>query len=384
MDVATTNGPDGKTRLSTVHHLQHSHHLLLITSSIALALAISILVLDLMLPLGVAGGVPYVALVLVGWWFPRREMIFVLALISTVLTVVGYFHSPEGGIPWVVLTNRAYALFAIWVTAIAIWVARRSKALVLQSEASLRQSMQKAEAANVAKTEFLATVSHELRTPLNAINGFTDSILHETFGPIANDKYKEYIEDIQHSGNHLNELIIDLLDVSAIEAGKLELNEEELDVKEQIEHSIRLISPRAKRRNVSFRVSVSDTMPTLYADSRRLKEILLNILSNAVKFSHEGGEVSLEAQFNSGGWVAITVSDNGIGMNEIELVKAMEKFGQVENQNTRKFEGTGLGLPLSKALMELHGGNLEISSEKGVGTTVTATFPNKQVAYQAS
>jgi len=357
---------------------------IIVVSSIAVAVAISVLVLDLIMPLGVAGGVPYVALVLVGWWTPNRGTVFLLAAISSVLTVVGYFFSPEGGVPWVVLTNRAYAIFSIWITAIILWVARRSRALTRRSEANLMYAKQRAEAANVAKSEFLATVSHELRTPLNAISGFTDSILHETFGPLANDKYREYLEDIKHSGNHLNKLVNDILDVSAIEAKKLELREKELDIGELIEDTVRMMAPSAEMRNITISVSIEDAMPPLYADERRLHEILLNILSNAVKFSHQGGEVSLDVAIDGNGWMKFTISDNGIGMNEKELVSAMERFGQVDGSYSRKFQGTGLGLPLTRSLTELHGGKFRITSEKGVGTKVTVKFPSERVVQETA
>ncbi len=352
-------------------------------SAIALFLAMAIFVLDLLTPLGVAGGVPYVALVFVGWWFPNRRMIIVLAALASGLTVAGYFHSPDGGISWVVLTNRAYALFAIWITALAIWIARRSRALVLQKEAKLKESIHRAQAANIAKSEFLATVSHELRTPLNAINGFTDTMLREIFGPISNDTYKEYIQFIQRSGNHLKELITDVLDVSAIDAGKLELNEKEMDAKKLIERAVRMVSPRSELRNVSIRASIPDDLPVLYVDPQRVHEIQLNILSNAIKFSHEGGEISLNAQVNTKGCFEISVQDNGIGMNEEELSRAIDRFGRVESSLTRNYDGVGLGLPLSKALTELHGGNFDITSKKGIGTSVMIELPKERIVQRA-
>ena len=243
------------------------------------------------------------------------------------------------------------------------------------ADEKLRVALQQAEAANTAKSEFLATMSHELRTPLNAIIGFSEVMRTETFGPLSVDKYKEYAEDIHRSGGYLLELINDVLDVSAIEEGKLELQEEEIDVAGVVELSFQFIKASADKRNISISVSVQDPLPLLYADSRRLQQILLNLLSNAVKFSHKGGEVFLGVRADSDDSMVFIVSDSGIGMNKKELAKAMEYFGQVGNAHVRKFAGTGLGLPLSKSLTEFHGGTFEITSKKGKGTVITLRFP---------
>ena len=230
------------------------------------------------------------------------------------------------------------------------------------------------EASN-AKSSFLSNMSHELRTPLNAIIGFTGAIKAEIFGPVGNDKYLEYIDHIGSSGQHLLELINDILDVSAIEAGKLELHEDNIVVDDLVEASIQFIKARAEQKQIHLHTDIQTALPMLYADTRRMKQILLNLLSNAVKFTPDEGTVTLSVSQNNGGGHVFITTDTGIGMSDVELAKAMVQFGQVDSCLNRKEEGTGLGLPLTMGLVELHGGMLDIISEKGVGTTVTLTFP---------
>jgi len=249
-----------------------------------------------------------------------------------------------------------------------------------ESENSMREALDQAEIANRAKTELLANMSHELRTPLNAIIGFTGSIAAETFGPIGNKKYLEYINDIGNSGEHLLELINDILDVSAIEAGKFELHEEQIVVDDLVAASVRLVAERAALKRIDLRTIVAETLPLFYGDERRLKQILLNLLSNAVKFTPEGGTVTLSASREGGGGHVFKVTDSGIGMNHGELAKAMTQFGQVDSGLSRKEEGAGLGLPLTKGLVELHGGTFDITSDRDNGTTVIIKFSKQRVA----
>jgi len=236
-----------------------------------------------------------------------------------------------------------------------------------------------AEAANRSKSELLANMSHELRTPLNAIIGFSETMKHEMFGPVGSDKNQEYLDDIHHSGQHLLELINDILDVSAIEAGALELYEENVSLIDVVEVSSRLIRPQVKAGQVTITSSFDPEIPMIYADVRRVKQVFLNLLSNAVKFTPRAGEVTVSAQFNDNGSLAVAFADTGIGMDEEEVTKALSTFGQVDSGLDRKHEGTGLGLPLTKGLMRLHGGTLEIESEKGHGTLITVTFPKERV-----
>lgn len=237
--------------------------------------------------------------------------------------------------------------------------------------------------ANRAKTELLANMSHELRTPLNAIMGFTGSIKAEIFGPLGNDKYQEYIDDIASSGQHLLELINDILDVSAIETEGLELQEENIVVDDLVEAAIRLVKDRARQKKIHLRTDVKSDIPMLYADERRIKQILLNLLSNAVKFTLEGGKITLSVSQSSDGGHIFSVVDTGIGMTDIEKVHAMTEFGQVESVISRKEQGAGLGLPLTKGLVKMHGGTIDLRSEKEVGTMVTVTLPKERVVRDA-
>ena len=244
------------------------------------------------------------------------------------------------------------------------------------SEAALQKALEAESVANRAKSELMANMSHELRTPLNAIIGFSDTIKAEIFGPIGNLKYKEYIGDISSSSQHLLELINDILDVSAIEAGKLELNEENINVNDLAIAALRLVQHRADKDDIHLSARVDKRMPPLRADERRIKQILLNLLSNAVKFTLPEGSVVLDIKYDPLWGYTFTVTDTGIGMTAVEMAKATTAFGQVDSGLARKHDGTGLGLPLTMGLVELHGGTFEIESEKDRGTTVKVTFPS--------
>jgi len=251
---------------------------------------------------------------------------------------------------------------------------------IKQAEQRVLDSKQDAEYANRAKTEFLATISHELRTPLNAVIGFSDTIRAEMFGPLNNEKYAEYIENIHESGEHLLELINDILDVSVIEANKLDLAKEPVNVAGVSEAAVRLVRPRADKDRVDLVNGVNGGLPDLIGDARRIKQILINLLSNAVKFTAEGKSVILDAQLNADGSLSFTVADQGIGMDPAGIETALTPFGQVDGDSQHRIEGTGLGLPLAKGLAESHGATLDIQSEPNVGTTVTVRFPPERVS----
>ncbi len=243
------------------------------------------------------------------------------------------------------------------------------------AESQLRSAKEEAELANRAKSDFLANVSHELRTPLNAVIGFSEIIKKEFFGPLGNHRYREYATDIHDSGIHLLSLINDILDLSKIEAGKFELQEAPLDLAATVEASFRVMRDRANEAMVRLETEIPESMPRLVADPRSVKQILLNLLSNAVKFTGPGGSVKVSTRISADGSLLLQVQDNGIGIAEADITKAMAPFGQVDSSLSRKYEGTGLGLPLTRRLADLHGGALQLDSVVGEGTTVTISFP---------
>ncbi|HET6222648.1 MAG TPA: PAS domain-containing protein [Dongiaceae bacterium] len=253
-----------------------------------------------------------------------------------------------------------------------------------QAEGDLRRAKDAAEAANEAKSQFLAHMSHELRTPLNAIIGFSEVMLSELLGPLGTPQYRTYAADIHQSGSHLLGVINDILDLSKIEAGRQELHEEECDIGEVVAETLRLIGNRAAAQSVKIEVNLQPNLPMLRADLRMIKQILLNLLSNAVKFTPAGGVVNLSAANAAGGGLCLIVRDTGIGIPTDQLGRVLEPFVQVEGAFSRKYAGTGLGLPLSKTFAELHGGTLEIVSTVDTGTTVTVTFPKERLNQRAS
>lgn len=231
--------------------------------------------------------------------------------------------------------------------------------------------------ANHAKSNFLASMSHELRTPLNAIIGFSDTMMMEVFGPLS-ERYKGYAADIHHSGEHLLALINDILDLSRLDAGHADLREEEFDLAELVNESMRMIMGHAGKAQIALSTDIAHGLPWVRADKRRIKQILINLMSNALKFTPAGREVNVSARLVAGG-LAISVSDSGIGIAPENVSKVMERFAMVDSAMSRKHTGTGLGLPLSKQLAELHGGTLVLESTLDVGTTVTLTLPRERL-----
>ena len=248
-----------------------------------------------------------------------------------------------------------------------------------QAFQNMERAREDAFAANLTKSEFLAHMSHELRSPLNAVIGFADAMKHEVFGKIQPPQYEEYIQNIFDSGQHLLELINDILDLSAVESGKLQLEETEINIQEAYEAVLVMMRPRAENKRLIVLNNVPEQLPAVRADERRLKQIFINLLTNAIKFTAKGGKIELTALAREDGSLAISLTDTGLGMNEQEVAIAMTEFGQVRNTSSQSHEGTGLGLPLSLALVKEHDGGLEIESEPGTGTTVTIWFPANRV-----
>ncbi|MGD9650309.1 MAG: PAS domain-containing sensor histidine kinase [Dongiaceae bacterium] len=248
-----------------------------------------------------------------------------------------------------------------------------------QREESLQHAKNEAETASKTRTEFFAKMSHELRTPLNAVIGFSDILKNEGFGPLGSPQYKEYAQDIHESAHHLLNIINDILDMSKVEAGKLELYEQAVSVVSTVQSSLRMVKPKADETGVELVSDEVDGNLVIRADAKKLKQILLNLLTNSVKFTDRGGKVSVFAHIDNDGHPCIGVRDTGIGMTPEGIQKALTPFGQVDSSLSRKYEGTGLGLPLTQALIELHDGEMLIESEPKKGTTVTARFPRERI-----
>lgn len=238
--------------------------------------------------------------------------------------------------------------------------------------AELEKARAAAVEANKAKSRFLATMSHELRTPLNAILGFSEVIEREMYGKAGDSRYTEYAHHIHVSGAHLLSLIRDILDLSKIEAGKMELDCEPICVQDLIAEAVQLSNAD---RNHGVSISVPCALPAVAADRRAAKQMLMNLLSNAMKFSPPGRSIEVSARLRGDGGVTLAVRDHGIGMAAADIPKALAAYTQVANRETRRHDGTGLGLPIVQALMKLHGGSLELESELGKGTTVSLHFP---------
>ncbi len=253
--------------------------------------------------------------------------------------------------------------------------------LRIEIQDGLVRARHEAQAADRAKTEFLANMSHELRTPLNATIGFAELMENEVHGPVGNAAYKDYVVNIRESGRHLLGLINDILDLSKIEAGKMELQETVFQLSEVVDAALLLVTPQAGQLEIALGSDLPAALPRLRGDPRLVKQILTNLLSNAVKFSHVGGEVCLSITAVAGQPLVMKVRDRGVGMTPEEITVALMPFGQVDSAFSRTRGGTGLGLPMVNALVDLHGGDLVIDSLPGQGTEVSVTLPEERIVW---
>jgi two-component system, cell cycle sensor histidine kinase PleC len=291
---------------------------------------------------------------------------YILAVMA--LTAEGYF---------LLLAYRLYS------TTLATLEARAEKDALIgeleQSKSISDEARRRAEAANIAKSRFLAQMSHELRTPLNAILGFSEVMKSEIFGPHAVPTYKDYAADIHSSGVHLLNLINEILDLSRIEAGRYELNEEAVSLRRIVEDCHHLLKLRAGNRGITIHELFEPDMPRLWADERALRQICLNLLSNAIKFTQQGGEIWLKVGWTASGGQYMSVKDNGSGIPEEEIPVVLASFGQGSNSIKSAEQGAGLGLPIAKNLIDLHGGTFSLKSKLRIGTEVIVTFPPERV-----
>jgi signal transduction histidine kinase len=248
----------------------------------------------------------------------------------------------------------------------------------------LRAAKRQAEKASAAKSDFVAKISHEIRTPLNAIIGFSEIMAQEKFGPVGNERYRQYVADIRSSGEHLLSLVNDLLDLSKIEAGKLELDFAGVALNPLTQQCVAIMQPQANRDRIIIRTSLSPKLPSVLADARAIRQIVLNLISNSAKFTGPGGQVIVSTTLTDLGEVVLRVRDNGIGMSESEIALALEPFRQIASTVRPGPGGTGLGLPLTKALAEANRATLRIKSAPNTGTLIEVVFPPERVLADES
>lgn len=331
--------------------------------------------------------------------YPEVMKAAALAIARETPGEAGMREAETGDGRWIQISERRTADGGLVLTAADVTAIKRQEEARARNEAELEQLVARlrqhqaelailareyetektrAEAANRAKSEFLANMSHELRTPLNAINGFSEIMAAEMFGPLGDARYKEYAQDIFNSGHHLLALINDVLDMAKIEAGKFTLHYERVSLEQVVQDAVRLMRGRAEAVGLELRVVLND-LPEIDADYRALKQILLNLLSNAVKFTPRGGTIILRGEL-VGQHARLSIRDTGIGISREDLTRLARPFEQVESQQAKTQQGTGLGLALTRSLIEMHGGRFELTSEPGLGTTAMVALPVERQA----
>jgi two-component system, cell cycle sensor histidine kinase PleC len=340
-------------------------HVYLIASIMAV-IAVRLLIVNNFMPVLVAGtGVLTIGVALRSVW--EAEPVY-LALGGTIVALEAFF----------LLVARN-----LQDTARDMLIFRAQKDQLIddlrREKSKAEEEKKNAEEANMAKSAFLATMSHELRTPLNAIMGFSEVIKREMFGPMTVPVYKNYADDIHHSGHYLLALINDILDLSRIEAGRREITEEPLSVLVAVEEVNHLLLLKAAEKNIEVKVAVPDNLPKLMADRRALNQILINLLSNAIKFTPAGGEIEIRSGRTADSGLFISVKDNGPGIPAHEIEAALSAFARGSHATKKAIDGAGLGLPIVKGLMAVHGGEVTINSGNGPGTEVIVTFPERRV-----
>lgn len=295
---------------------------------------------------------------------------FYLLMTSAVATICLIWQQPANSNVFM----QALLVLSLLLATLGWWL-NRLYAGQARLRAELDAAHEAAKAAHRAKSEFVANISHELRTPLNAINGFSEIIKDQAFGPIDNQHYLEYANDIYNSGSRLLEVINDILDLSNLETGNMHHAEESVDVVEVVRSVVDATQTRAEDSGVTLQKVLPEAPVFIQTDRQLIRQILANLVSNAVKFTPLGGEVAVEVKFAPNDDLIMIVNDNGIGMSPEDISTAMVPFGQVDASLARRFEGTGLGIPLVKSLVELLGGTFRLQSELSVGTRAVATFP---------
>ena len=348
---ATVDAPGAKVFVTTA---------LLIVSALTVMLSATI-------PMAVyAGLIPIIAGISAFFWERRDIDSVTMALMAAAAQLFFIF-----------LANRLYAS-----SVASIGFRAEKDALIAELEtanANSDEARRKAEEANLAKSRFLATMSHELRTPLNAILGFSEVMKNEIFGEHANAAYREYSADIHGSGQHLLNLINEILDLSRIEAGKYELNEEALSLSDIVDDCQHMLALRAKAKGQSIRALAEPDLPRVWADERAIRQVVLNVLSNAIKFTPQGGEITIKVGWTAAGGQYVSVADTGPGIPENEIPIVMQSFGRGSLAIKTAEQGSGLGLPIVKGLIELHGGGFKLKSKPRAGTEVTITLPAERV-----